>query len=125
MRVVRLHLYVVRNLVVKVDAKYIKGILNNPDLQPLATINRWIVAILLFSFTLKYVLGNNFLPDSLSRCPRALEDTKKEDNFEEWIDDVYGLYVADAFAEFEDPTAIPTIFEQDEQAETKRSKVLS
>ena len=49
-----------RNLVVEVDAKYIKGMLNNPDLQLLATINHWIVTILLFSFTLKYIPDNNF-----------------------------------------------------------------
>ena len=83
MRAVRLHLYAVRNLVVEVDAKYIKGMLNNPDLQPSATINRWIAAILLFSFTLKHVPGNNFPPDGLSRRPRAPEDAEEEDDFEE------------------------------------------
>ena len=96
------------------DAKYIKGMLNNPDLQPSATINHWIVAILLFSFMLKHVPDNNFSLDGLSRYPRVPEDAEKEDDFEEWIDDVYRLYVADAFVEFEDPTATPTIFEQDE-----------
>ena len=73
----------------------------------MAIINCWIVAILLFSFTLKYILGNNFLPDSLLRHPKALKDAEEEDNFEKWINDVCGLYVA----EFEDPTATPTIFE--------------
>ena len=123
MRAVRLHLYTIRNLVVEVDAKYIKGMLNNPNLQPSATINRWIAAILLFSFMLKHILGNNFLPDGLSRHPRALEDAEEEDNFEEWIDDACRLYIADAFAEFEDPTATPTIFEQDEQAELAEQKL--
>ena len=83
----------------------------------MATINYWIAAILLFSFTLKHVPGNNFPPDGLSRRPRAPEDTEEEDDFEEWIDDACGLYIADAFAEFEDPAATPTIFKQDEQAE--------
>ena len=69
-----------RNLVVKVDTKYIKGMLNNPNLQPSATINHWIAAILLFSFILKHVPGNNFSPDSLSRYPRAPKDIKEEDN---------------------------------------------
>ena len=73
MQVVQLHLYIVRNLVVKVDTKYIKRMLNNPNLQLSATINYWIAAILLFLFTLKHVLGNNFLPDSLSRCPKMLK----------------------------------------------------
>jgi hypothetical protein len=30
----------VKNLVVEVNAKYLKGMLNNPDIQPNATINR-------------------------------------------------------------------------------------
>jgi hypothetical protein len=30
----------VKNLIIEVDAKYIKGMLNNPDIQPNATINR-------------------------------------------------------------------------------------
>lgn len=62
---------------------------------------------------LKHVLGNNFPLDSLSRCLRAPKDAEKEDDFEEWIDDACKLYIVDAFVEFEDPTAIPTIFEQD------------
>ena len=72
---------------------------------------------------LKHVLGNNFLPDSLSRRPRAPEDAEEEDDFEEWIDDACRLYVADAFAEFEDPAATPTIFKQDEQAELAEQKL--
>jgi len=43
------------NFVVEVDALYIRGMLNNPDIQPNATINRWIAGILLFSFTLVHV----------------------------------------------------------------------
>ena len=68
MQAVQLHLYIVRNLVVKVDAKYIKRMLNNPNLQLLATINYQIAAILLFLFMLKYIPGNNFPLDSLLRC---------------------------------------------------------
>ena len=108
---------------VEVDTKYIKEMLNNPNLQPSAIINRWIAAILLFSFMLKYVSSNNFLLDGLLRCPRAPEDAEEEDDFEEWIDDACGLYVADAFAEFEDPAATPTIFKQDEQAELAEQKL--
>ena len=37
------------------DAKYIKGMINNPDLQPNATINRWIAGILLFHFELCHI----------------------------------------------------------------------
>jgi hypothetical protein len=35
------HIYIIglKNLVVEVDTKYLKGMLNNPDIQPNATIN--------------------------------------------------------------------------------------
>jgi hypothetical protein len=42
---VRLHIIGVKNLVVEVDAQYIKGMLNNPDIQPNAAVNRWIIGI--------------------------------------------------------------------------------
>jgi hypothetical protein len=45
----------IKNFVVEVDAKYIKGMINNPDIQPSATINRWIAGILLFDFKLRHV----------------------------------------------------------------------
>jgi len=37
----RLYIIGVKNLIVEVDAKFIKGMLNEPDLQPNAVINRW------------------------------------------------------------------------------------
>ena len=43
----------VTNLVVEMDAKYVKDMINNPDLQPNATINWWIAGILLFHFELR------------------------------------------------------------------------
>ena len=55
LRAVRLFIVGVLNLTVEVDAKYIKGMLNNPDVQPNATINRWIATILLFHFKLVHV----------------------------------------------------------------------
>jgi hypothetical protein len=45
----------VKNLVVEVNAKYLKGMLNNPDIQPNATINRWIAGILLSDFKLVHI----------------------------------------------------------------------
>ncbi|EPS93377.1 hypothetical protein FOMPIDRAFT_94700 [Fomitopsis schrenkii] len=42
LRAYRLYLIGVQNLQVEVDAQYIKGMLNEPDLQPNATLNRWI-----------------------------------------------------------------------------------
>ncbi|KAI9066206.1 hypothetical protein FKP32DRAFT_1532402, partial [Trametes sanguinea] len=53
---------------IEVDAKYIKGMLNEPDLQPNATINRWIQGILLFDFKLIHVPATQHKgPDALSR----------------------------------------------------------
>jgi hypothetical protein len=40
LRALRLHLIGVQNLVVEMDAKFIRGMLNNPDVQPNATLNR-------------------------------------------------------------------------------------
>ena len=73
----------VKNLVVEVDAKYIKGMINNPDIQPNAVINHWISAILLFDFQLCHVPGHSHGPDGLSRCSRAPEDPIVEDNYED------------------------------------------
>ena len=56
------------NLTIEVDAKYIKGMINNPDVQPNASMNQWIATILLFDFKLKHVLGSRHIsPDGLSR----------------------------------------------------------
>ena len=43
------------NLIVEVDAKYIKGMLNELELQPNAMINRWIQGILMFDFILVHI----------------------------------------------------------------------
>ena len=53
------------NLIVEVDARYIKGMLNNPDTAPSASINRWIVSILTFHFELRHVPGKQHGPDGL------------------------------------------------------------
>jgi hypothetical protein len=34
----------VRNLIIEVNARYIHGMLNNPDIAPLASLNRWILS---------------------------------------------------------------------------------
>jgi len=58
----------VKHLHVEVDAKYIKGMLNNPDAHPNVAMNWWIAAILLFNFELVHVPGEKFAgPDGLSR----------------------------------------------------------
>ncbi len=55
------------NLVVEMDAQYIKWMLNNPGMGPNATINQWIKDILIFYFTLQHIQGATFLADGLSR----------------------------------------------------------
>ena len=55
LRVVHVFIFRATNLVVEMDAKYVKGMINNPDLTPNATINRWIAGILLFHFTLRHI----------------------------------------------------------------------
>ncbi len=50
LRVLRHHLIGIQNLVVEMDTQYIKGMLQHPDVQPNAVLNRWIAAILLFNF---------------------------------------------------------------------------
>ena len=88
----------VRNLVVEVDARYIKGMLNNPDIAPSASVNRWIVSILTFHFELQHVPGKHHGPDRLSRHPPQPdddsdeeEDSEDEEEFEDWINNLYGF----------------------------------
>ena len=82
----------VRNMVVEVDAAYIKGMLKNPDVSPSASMNRWILAILMFHFTLVHVPGSHHGPDGLSRRrPQPDDQDDPEDDFEDWIDQVNGF----------------------------------
>lgn len=68
-----MHIYIVgaKNLIVEVDAKYIKGMLNEPELQPNTVINRWIQGVLLFDFTLIHVPELN--SKDLMHCLDALK----------------------------------------------------
>ena len=63
----KMYLLGVRNLIVEVDAKYIKGMLANPNIAPSASINRRILGILMFNFTLVHIPGTHHGPDGLSR----------------------------------------------------------
>jgi hypothetical protein len=56
-------LFGARKLIVETDAKYIKGMLENLDMMPNATINRWISEILLYHFKLRHKAGATFGPD--------------------------------------------------------------
>ena len=63
-----------RKLIVETDAKYLKGMLENPDMMPNATVNRWIDEIGMFQFTLRHKAGATFGPDGLSRRPNQEGD---------------------------------------------------
>ena len=92
LRVLKMYLIGIRNLVIEVDARYIKGMLTNPDLEPSASINRWIVSILTFHFTLVHVPGTSHGPDGLSRRPPQPGDQlEPDDDFDDWIDNLYGF----------------------------------
>ena len=84
---VRLYIVGVKNLVVEVDAKYIKGMINNPDIIPNAAANRWLAGILLFNFTLRHVPGKDHAAaDGLSRRRRSDNDPVDDGNIDDWID---------------------------------------
>ncbi|KAG6870898.1 hypothetical protein C0995_009803 [Termitomyces sp. Mi166 len=69
--------------------------LSNPDMQPSASINRWIVAILMFHFELVHVKGVFHGPNSLSRRPHQPDDPDPDNSdneiYEDWIDQMYGF----------------------------------
>ena len=95
LKALKMYIVGLKNLVVEVDAKYIKGMINNPDIQPSATINRWIAGILLFDFKLRHVPGKDHAPaDGLSRRPKSDEDPEVEDDCEEWIDTAYSFRIS-------------------------------
>ena len=79
----------VRNLVVETDAKYLRGMLENPEMGPNATINQWIDQIEMFHFELRHVAGKTFGPDGLSRRP-GNEGDECYKSPEDEIDEVSG-----------------------------------
>jgi hypothetical protein len=89
-----MYLIGVCNLVIETDAQYIKGMLANPDIQPSASINHWIVSILIFHFTLVHVKRTYHGPDGLLHCPRQPEDSDNEDeeDEEDFNDYIYHLH---------------------------------
>jgi hypothetical protein len=92
LRALKIYLIGIRNLIVEVDARYIKGMLASPDLDPNATINCWIMAILMFHFTLVHVPGTMHGPDGMSRRkPQPGDSPEPDDDFDDWIDEVYGF----------------------------------
>jgi len=66
--------------------------LANPDIAPSASINRWIISILVFHFTLVHVPGSFHGPDGLSRRKTQPGDQPEpEDDFDDWIDRLHGF----------------------------------
>ena len=85
----RIFIVGVHQLIVEVDAASIKGMLNRPDIQASAHINRWIEAILMFDFELVHVPGEKHKgPDALSRRGFTPEEEAAELEPLVWIDDV-------------------------------------
>ena len=93
LRALKMYLIGVQNLEVEVDTRYIKGMLVSPDLMPSASMNHWIVSILLFHFTLDHVPGTRHGPDGLSQCPWQpgddITDSMDNPEFNDWVDQVY------------------------------------
>jgi len=87
----RLYLIGVCNLIVEVDASYIRGMLSNPDVQPNTAVNRWIAAILMFNFKLVHVPASKHKgPDGLSRREPAPGEGEHDDP-EDWVDSALSL----------------------------------
>ncbi|KAL5486251.1 hypothetical protein ACEPAI_7297 [Sanghuangporus weigelae] len=120
----RIYLVGIDHFYVEVDASYIKGMINNPDLQPNATINRWIAGILLFNFTIIHTPASKHLgPDGLSRRGAAETDPPRDEGFEDWIDHQYSFLLHDlaeaAYAQTEVSFELP-----DHKASRKGYKIV-
>jgi len=88
LRAWRTYIIGVKTLHVEVDAQYIKGMLNEPDLQPNAAINRWIQGSLMFNFKLIHIPATKHKgPDALSRRLPSKEEIL-EDEDDAWLDDI-------------------------------------
>lgn len=83
-----LYIIGVKKLIVEVDAKFIKEMLDKPDLQPNVTMNRWIQGIKLFNFELKHVPADKHKePDALS-CHSLGEGETIEVEDDAWLDNI-------------------------------------
>jgi transposase InsO family protein len=93
LRAWRLYIIGVKTLHVEVDAKFIAGLLNNPDLQPDMAVNRWIQGILMFHFVLHHVPATKFQgPDALSRRGKAEDEIAVSDD-DDWLDQIALAYL--------------------------------
>ena len=86
----------VKNLVVEVDAKYIKGMLKNPDCLPGTAVSRWIQGILLFTFEMVHIPANRHkAPDALSRRGYREDEPEPDPDPDSWLDDIALLVFAE------------------------------
>ena len=93
--IVCVFIFRVANFIVEMDTKYIKGIINNLDLQLNITINCWITGILLFSFCLVHIPAIHYTrADGLSCHPLSEDKPLQEDDFEDWLDRVYSFSIS-------------------------------
>jgi hypothetical protein len=77
----------------EVDAKFIAGLLNNPDLQLDTAVNRWIQGILMFHFALHHVPATKFQgPDTLSQRGKAEDEIAISDD-DDWLDQIMLAYL--------------------------------
>ncbi|KAL5478907.1 hypothetical protein ACEPAI_2194 [Sanghuangporus weigelae] len=117
----RIYLIGLNNLFIEVDTKYIKGMINNPDLQPNATINRWIAGILLFSFTLIHVpASKHTAPDGLSRRNPQPDNPPRDKGYEDWIDQQYAFCLAQVDTSDDESTTASSNPNSDIEAEPTR-----
>ena len=65
LRTYKIYIIGVWNLIIEVDARYIHGMLNNPNTALSASVNHWIVSILTFHFELCHVPGKIHGSDGL------------------------------------------------------------
>jgi hypothetical protein len=94
LRALHLHLIGICQLMVEMNAQFIRGMLNNPDMQPNTMINRWIATILLFNFKLTHMPADKHKgPDDLSRQEPAEgeDDDNDHNNLKDWINKALAL----------------------------------
>jgi len=94
LKAVKVWIIGVKNFTIEVDAQYIKGMLNNPDIQPNTSMNHWLAGIQTFDFKLRHVSATKHQgPDGLSRRRRGEGeegDEESEEEVDHWIDEVLG-----------------------------------
>jgi integrase-like protein/reverse transcriptase-like protein/aspartyl protease len=126
LRALRMHIIGLTDLVVEMDAQYVRGMLANPDIQPSAAINRWIAAIQLFDFRLVHIPAEKHQgPDGLSRREPISGEDDHDGDPEEWVDDILSLGLwLDTWDERRTHSASTTkVFQATESVSTPRDEL--